>query len=67
MSEQRIRKIEDEIDKLYEIYPGADYAKIDKLYAELLNLDPWNDRFHINCENFPDCELMGCGKKDEKW
>ena len=63
MSEKRIREIEDKIDELYKEFP-ADYDTIDGLYAELMGLDPWNDRFHMTCENFPDCELIGCGRKE---
>ena len=38
-----------------------DWDKYSKLSDDLEEIDPFNDIFHLACQNWPNCRTEGCG------
>jgi len=58
---RRVKTIVREIDAL-ECETEEELAAFEKLSDELYEVDPWNDRFHLGCSSWPNCDEGGCSE-----
>jgi len=43
--------------------PNLSEDEVIALMNDLVDLDPYNDIFHLGCPNWPNCDFFGCGEE----